>query len=147
MSWFRYPTHNIGTYLGRGVSSILDVTEFFLIPARAKGLHKDQGDHNGLAQLTLSEILRVTVREAAAQYASHRHCRGQFPRDVVGVFILCFDLTEVTLGTKTCFEIPSHSGAEVRFVPPVTASGSIKFLPFHFLHFHYFFVFLSLVIT
>ena len=91
LSWFRYPTHNIGTYLGRGVSSILDVTEFFLIPARAKGLHKDQGDHNGLAQLTLSEILRVTVREAAAQYASHRHCRGQFPRDVVGVLILCFD--------------------------------------------------------
>ena len=56
-----------------------------------RDLHKDQDDHNGLAQLTLSEILRVTVREAAAQYASHRHCRGQFPRDVVGVLILCFD--------------------------------------------------------
>ena len=69
----------------------MDVTHSLLIPARAKGLHKDQGDHNGLAQLTLSEILRVTVREAAAQYASHRHCRGQFPRDVVGVLILCFD--------------------------------------------------------
>ena len=22
LSWFRYPTHNIGTYLGRGVSPI-----------------------------------------------------------------------------------------------------------------------------
>ena len=110
----------------------MDVTHSLLIPARAKGLHKDQHDHNGL---TLSEILRVTVREAAAQYASHRHCRGQFPRDVVGVFILCFDLTVVTMGTKTCFEIPSHSGAEVRFVPPVTAGGSVKFLPV-VLHFH-----------
>ena len=96
---------------------------------QARGLHKDQDDHNGLAELTLSEILRVTVREAAAQYASHRHCRGQFPRDVVGVLILCFDLTVVTMGTKTCFEIPSHSGAEARFVPPVTAGRRVKFWP------------------
>ena len=56
-----------------------------------------QGDFTRTKMITMdshsshSEILRVTVREAAAQYASHRHCRGQFPRDVVGVLILCVD--------------------------------------------------------
>ena len=87
LSWFRYPTHNIGTYLGRGVSVIINEA----VERQPKKMSFNEKGWHSLPNETRVEETLIRISIQAVSVSQYLSGGTNFQLDDVITAFLCLE--------------------------------------------------------